>query len=130
MTLNYLIAIASFCDRKFEFIPGPESFDLSLDEVRKQLALFDRVQGGTGEFCTFVFWQLKRNGYTPILWYVRDINGYEFFVVNILNYFVSYYDGKIYLSNECPWALIKKSENLKEWKNATRDIINNTIYTN
>lgn len=130
MTLNYLVAITAFCDRKFEYIPGPESFDLRLDEVRKQLAITDRVKGGTGLFCAFVFWQLKRIGYSPTLWYVKDINGYEFFVINIFNYYISYYDGKIYVEDKCPWKPLKRSDNLKEWINVDRDTISDVVYIN
>lgn len=116
MTLDYLTVIARFCDDRFEFVPGAETFDLRLDCVRKSLALNGRVSGGTGAFCSFLYWQLRRNGFTPVLWYVRDINGYEFFVINLYDYYVSYYDGKIYISSECPWKPIKKSTNLKEWQ--------------
>jgi len=129
MTLSYLRAIAEFCDRKFEFIPGVESFDLRLDEVRKELVEFDRVRGGTGKFCTFIFWQLKRSGYSPILWYVTDINRYEFFTISVYDYFISYYDGKIFMSNECPWIPLKKSENLREWENVDRNSFSNIIHT-
>jgi hypothetical protein len=117
MTLSYLRAIAEFCDRKFEFVPGMESDDLHINDVRKELALKDRVSGGTSQFCSFLFWQLKRNGYKPVIWFVNDFNE-KFFVVQVNDYFVSYYDGKIYLSDECPWKPLKYTLDLKEWYNA------------
>lgn len=129
MTLAYIRAIAKFCDSKFEFRPGAESFDLHLDDTRNSLALKNRVVGTTGEFCSFLFWQLRRDGYLPIIFHVRDANGYGFFVIGVHDYFVSYYDGKIYMSHECPWKLERKSEDLKEWTNVNDNTTSSTIRT-
>lgn len=125
MTLHYLRAIAEFCDRKFEFKPGT-NFEFRLDDIRKQLALTDRVRGGTGEFCSFLYWQLKQNGFTSCIWWVEDFKE-KFFVVQVNEFFVSYYDGKIYLSDECPWKPLKYTLNLKEWCDA-RDINDSPVY--
>lgn len=123
MTLEYIRAVAGFCDTRFEYIPGAESFELYLNDVRLQLTNSGVVKGGTSHFCSFVYWQLKRNGFSPVMWYVMDVKGDRFFVVACGDYFVSYYDGRIYLSSECPWRLLKKSENLREW------ITSNTVHS-
>lgn len=52
MTLSYLRCIAEYCDRMFEFRLDVESFELHLDE---ELALTDKVIGGTSQFCSFLF---------------------------------------------------------------------------
>lgn len=129
MTLAYLRAVAAYCDRKFEFRPGAETFDLHLQDIRNSLLLKDRVIGTTGEFCSFLFWQLRRNGYSPIIFHVRDFNGHGFFVIGLYDYLVSYYDGKIYLNHECPWKVEKQSEDLKEWTDVNDNTFGSAICT-
>lgn len=125
MTLSYLRAIAEFCDRKFEYKPDVDSFDLRLNDIRLELALKDKICGGTSQFCLFLYWQVKRNGFVPCIWYVQD-HREKFFIVQVNDFFVSYYDGKIYLSDECPWKPLKYTLNLKEWYNA-RGTIDNIV---
>lgn len=108
-----IIPIASFCDRMFEFKPGVD-VDFDLEAVKKTFALNDRVIGGTAQFCTFLYWQLKRYGYKPKIWKVSDLSK-TFYVVEVSKYFLSYHDGMAFTKGDCPWRRVKYTANLKTW---------------
>ena len=113
MTLGYIRAIAEYCDRKFEFKHRVYN-NFSLNDIRKELAMADKVLGSSIHFCSLLMLQLRRDDIKSKIWKVVDFNK-EFYVLEVCEYFVSYYDGRIYLSHECPWKKQKYTTNLINW---------------
>ena len=97
-----ILSIADFCDSKFEYKPGMDcSFDL--DAVRQAFSK-GRVIGGISHYITFLYWQLKRHGYSPRVWKTVD-----YYYIECEGQFITYNDDR------APFKLLSYSDNLKDW---------------
>lgn len=122
--MKQINSIIDYCSRKFRVKPGTETVT-KVQDIVKELASRDCVTGYHLKYAMFVYWQLHRHGYSPIVWKISDYE--DRYAFSLDNNIFDYHNNTIYEFGESmPVRLIKFSPNFRDWYDA-RDFKCNTI---